>query len=117
MDALRQQVIALTEELTVVKTELVNVKAAHANLHQQSSEANAANAKSFADQRSRFDAIETQMGSGKTGHDKPKPLIEPKQVEVKEFAGSMTDSRARFLEWSEKVFDRVELFEEGWFKQ
>ena len=59
MDALRQQVIALTEELTVVKTELVNVKAAHANLHQQSSEANAANAKSFADQRSRFDAIET----------------------------------------------------------
>ena len=38
MDALRQQVIALTEELTTVKTELVNVKAAHANLHQQSSE-------------------------------------------------------------------------------
>ena len=70
MDALRQQVIALTEELTVVKTELVNVKAAHANLHQQSSEANAANAKSFAEQRSRFEALE---GSGKSGHDKPKP--------------------------------------------
>ena len=82
MDALRQQVIALTEELTVVKTELVNVKAAHANLHQQTSEANAATAKSFAEQRSRFDTIETQVGSGKSGTDK-KPLIEPKQVEVK----------------------------------
>ena len=44
MDALRQQVGALIEELTIVKSELVNVKAAHANLHQQSSEANAANA-------------------------------------------------------------------------
>ena len=47
MDALRAQVTVLTEELTTVKNELVNVKAAHANLHQQSSDANAANARSF----------------------------------------------------------------------
>ena len=53
------------------------------------------------------------MSSGKSGANQPKPLIEPKQVEVKEFAGSMTDSRTKFLEWSEKIFDRVELFEEG----
>ena len=62
MDALRQQVGALTEELTIVKTELVNVKAAHANLHQQSSEANAANARNFTDQRGRVEALETQIG-------------------------------------------------------
>ena len=110
MDALRQQVIALTEELTVVKTELVNVKAAHANLHQQTSESNAATAKSFAEQRSRFDTIETQMGSGKSGTDK-KPLIEPKQVEVHKFQGAMSESRAKFLEWSELVKDRVGLYE------
>ena len=93
MDALRQQVIALTEELTTVKTELVNVKAAHANLHQQSSEANASTARSFAETRARVDALESHKGT----HDK-KPLIKPEQVEVKEFYGSMTDGRSKFLE-------------------
>ena len=115
MDALRAQVVALTEELTTIKTELVNVKAAHANLHQQSSEANTATARSFAETRIKVDALETQIGSaaiGKGGPEK-KPLIKPEQISVSEFAGSMTDGRSRFLEWSEKVCDRVELYEEG----
>ena len=60
MDALRNQVVTLTEEVTTLKAELVNVKAAHANLHQQSSEANSATARTFAEQRSRVEALETQ---------------------------------------------------------
>ena len=108
MDALRNQVVTLTEEVTTLKAELVNVKAAHANLHQQSSEANSATARTFAEQRSRVEALEAH-GAGKG--DK-KPLMKPEQVAVSEFQGSMTDSRTKFLEWSEKVKDRVELFED-----
>ena len=118
MDALRAQVVVLTEELTTVKTELVNVKAAHANLHQQSSEANTATARSFAEQRIRVDTLENQMGSmatGKGGTEK-KPLIKPEQVAVNEFSGSMSDGRSKFLEWCEKICDRVELYEEGLVK-
>ena len=71
VDALRAQVVALTEELTTIKTELVNVKAAHTNLHQQSSEANTATARSFAEARTRVDALETQIGSGAMGKGGP----------------------------------------------
>ena len=53
------------------------------------------------------------MPTTKGGHDSQKPLIEPKQVVVSEFAGSMSDGRARFLEWCEKVHDRVALFEDN----
>ena len=117
VDVLRQQVITLTEELTTVKTELVNMKAAHANLHQQSSDANTATARSFAEQRTRVDALETQVNQrGGTSDKERKPLIKPEQVEVKEFCGSMTDGRSKFLEWSERLCDRVELFEEGLVK-
>ena len=115
MDALRAQVVALTEELTTVKSELINVKSAHANLHQQSSDANTAAARSFAENRSRVEALETQISSMATGHGGPgkKPLIKPEQVVVGEFSGAMTDGRSRFLEWCEKIQDRVELYEEG----
>ena len=98
-----------------MKSELVNVKAAHANLHQQSSDSNSATARSFAENRTRIDALETQVGSlsiGK-GTGEKKPLIKPEQVAVNEFQGSMNDGRSRFLEWSEKLKDRVELYEEG----
>ena len=110
MDALRQQIVVLTEELNTVKNELVNAKQAHANLHQQTAEANAVNARSFAEQRGKIESLEDRVGH-KGGTDK-KPLIKPEQIEVWQFAGSMVDGRAKFLEWSEKVCDRVELYED-----
>ena len=39
-----------------------------------------------------------------------KPLIEPKQINVPEFNGGLTDGRAKFLEWNERVKDRVGLY-------
>ena len=113
MDALRNQVEVLTNELTTLKAELINIKGTHANLHQQTSDANTNTARSFAEQRARLDALESGAGAGKdTAPFSRKPLIKPEQVDVKEFKGSMTDSRACFLEWCEKVSDRVELFED-----
>ena len=108
MEALRAQIGVLTDEMNLLKAEIVQAKANHASLHQSSVEANTATARSFAEIRARADVFEgkidnlkeeakTYGGSGK------KPLIEPKQVEVAVFAGAMTDGRARFLEWCEKV--------------
>ena len=61
MEALRNQVEVLTNELTTLKQELVNVKGTHANLHQQTVEANSATARNFAEQRTRDDALEAQV--------------------------------------------------------
>ena len=102
--------MVLTEELNTVKMELVNVKQNHANLHQQASDANAANARTNADTKAQISSLEDRIGT--KGSTDRKPLIEPKQVEVWQFAGSMTDGREKFLEWSEKVFDRVDLYED-----
>ena len=115
MEAMRNQIDVLTNELTVLKAELINVKGTHANLHQQTADANTTTARNFAEQRSRLDALEKGMadgGSGTTPQGR-KPLIKPDQVEVTKFKGSMTDNRACFLEWCETVHDRVELFEDG----
>ena len=112
VEVLRNQIEVLTNELTTLKQELINVKGTHANLHQQSAEANKSTARSFAEQRARLDALEASGGKDTTPHGR-KPLIKPEQVDVKEFKGSMTDSRACFLEWCEKVSDRVELFEDA----
>ena len=124
MDALRNQVEVLTNELTTLKQELVNVKGTHANLHQQSVEANSSTAHKFAEQATRVNALETQVGSMAHGAGSTteyegkgrKPLIKPEQVAVSEFKGSMTDGRSIFLEWCEKFQDRVELYEEGLVK-
>merc|ERR1712073_153600 len=47
------------------------------------------------------------VGGGKT-----KSLIEPEQVEVDKFAGSVADTRQTFLKWAEAFKDRVILFDE-----
>ena len=47
MDVLRNQVEVLTNEITTLKAELINVKGTHANLHQQTVEANSATARKF----------------------------------------------------------------------
>merc|ERR1711994_1059189 len=46
------------------------------------------------------------------GGGKKKTLIEPKNINVETFQGSMTDSRAKFLSWGERVKDRTALYDD-----
>ena len=87
VEILRQQITTLTEELATVKAELVNVKAAHANLHQQSSDANTATARSFAEQRARVESLKTQAAQRGTHDKERKPLINPSRSRSKSFMG------------------------------
>ena len=99
------QIRLVTEELAVLKEEVVSAKAAHASLHQNTVQANQGYIERFNNIENRINGIgNTAIGT------KPKNLIEPKQITVGEFAGSVTDNRARFLEWAEKVRDRIELW-------
>ena len=41
-----------------------------------------------------------------------KPLIEHKNIVVPEFAGALTDTRAKFLEWVEDIKDRTALYDQ-----
>ena len=91
---MEQQVRALTDELNALKAEMINIKAGHAALHQRTVEAGS----SMTEQENRIGALEANAGS--TG-DKSKALIEPKQVQVPELAGAMTDNRAAFISWAE----------------
>ena len=56
MEAVNAQVRALTEELGILKSELVQVKSVHANLHQQAVEAGAHNSRMFTEQAGRIEA-------------------------------------------------------------
>ena len=116
MDALRAQIGVLTDELNTLKAEIVQVKGSHAALHQTSVE-------SFGEARSKIEGLETQLNAVKAdakdlGYKDSgrKPLIKPEQIKVDEFAGSMTDGRARFLEWCEQIKDRVALFQNDMVK-
>ena len=118
MDALRTQISAITDEISVLRNEVVQVKAAHAALHQGTVEANSANTQKFEDQVTRLSRIESRIGdiasSGLGGETyKKRPLIEAKQVEVPVFTGSVADSRSKFLAWAERVKDRITLYEPG----
>ena len=113
MDTLRAQIAAMSEEIQFLKEEVVQTKASHAGLHQDSV------ARSTEITR-RFDALKEQIdavGAGGVGQYNggkfKKPLIEPKQVEVAKFAGAVSDSRCKFLEWTETVKDRAGLFDEN----
>ena len=118
MEAVRAQVTALTDELTALRGEIVQIKSAHAKLHQDSVEANSIHNRSYADQADRIVKMEKHIediakspyvGSG--SDNKFKSLIEPKQVEVPVCSGALTDDRSKFLSWAERVKDRVMLYE------
>ena len=119
MEAVTAQVRALTEELGILKAELVQVKSVHANLHQQAVEAGAQNRSMFADQAGRIEAATKRIDEIASGAEEiggkgafhPKPLIEAKQVEVTTFAGAVTDDRTKFLDWVEKAKDRIGLYD------
>ena len=115
MEQLRAQIAAMTDEITMLKNEIVGVKTSHATLHQQAVEKNVMDAGRHADAATRLQQLEAGLDRIKeenpttAGGSSRKPLIEPKQVQVEVFAGSMTDSRSKFLEWGERVKDRAGL--------
>ena len=121
MEQIHAQVRALTDELGLLKAEIVQVKSVHANLHQQAVEAGAQNNRQFTEQASRIEQVSRKIENiaadagnlGKSGGTYPKPLIEAKQVEVAKFAGGVNDDRSRFLDWVEKAKDRVGLYDHG----
>ena len=107
MDELRRQIQVLADELNSVRAELVASKQAHANLHQTTVDDRQRIQQEFADQTNRIRNMEdAQARSPQFNGGKEKSLIEAKQVTVPEFAGAVTDSRAKFLEWSEKIHPR-----------
>ena len=121
MEQIHAQVRALTDKLGVLKSEIVQVKSVHANLHQQAVEAGAHNNRQFTEQASRIEQVSRKIENiaadagnlGRGGGAYPKPLIEAKQVEVAKFAGGVNDDRSRFLDWVEKAKDRVGLYDHG----
>ena len=121
MQALNAQVTAVTDELATLRAEIIQIKSAHATLHQGAVEAGAQSAKAFEDQAARIVRLEQGIGEMSRGTGagqgggfaKEKPLIEAKQVSVEVYSGSIADGRSKFLSWAERVKDRVTLFEPG----
>ena len=115
MDALRAQVTAVTDELSALKQEIVQIKSAHAQLHQSSVDANGQQRALISDQMAKLTEVEKRIdgvtqSAGSLSGAKSKDLIEPKQINVPMFAGSAADNRAKFMAWGEKVKDKVGLF-------
>ena len=115
MEQITMQINAITEELGMLKQEIVGVKASHASLHQQSVDHSVLTAGRSNEAMQKIQQIEEKMANLTNPFaDKSqfkKSLIEPKQVEVEKFAGAIMDSRVKFLAWSERVKDRAELFD------
>ena len=109
MEAMQGQVQAVIEELTAVKAEIIQLKASHANMHQSGVENNAQAAARYAEQAMKVADIEKKIEGigGPTGVSNKRSLIEPKQVAVEIFSGSIADSRSKFLEWGERIKDRA----------
>ena len=117
MEVLQQQMVMVSDEVTTLKNELIALKGAHAALHQSAAESGQKNVRDLGDQSSRIDRIERKVDEIKEtaerggSYKKPRSLMEAKEVQVEKFLGSMTDSRAKFLAWGERIRDKVELFD------
>ena len=113
MELLKQQMVMVSDEVTTLKNELIALKGAHAALHQTAAESG----QNIGNQSNRIDRIEQKVDEIKEtaerggGFKKPRSLMEAKDVQVEKFLGSMTDSRAKFLAWGERIRDKVELFD------
>ena len=110
MEAVNAQFQVMSDELATLRNEIIAIKTAQAGLHQGAVEAGA-----------RTTTIEKRLDEVAKGMDgvaagagfaaKGKTLIEAKQIEVPVFAGSIADSRNKFLTWAERFRDRVGLCE------
>ena len=95
MDALRQQVTLVASELEALKTEIVSIKGAHATLHQTTVTTMANHERVIDEQAVKVAAIQERVEgiakmTGSSGRDGfRKPLIEPKNVTVEVFHGSV----------------------------
>ena len=102
---MQAQVQAVTEELGALKMEIVNLKASHAGLHQSAVDSGLQTSRAI-------EAIQAKVADiPNLATGKRLSLMEPKQVTVEEFAGGIADSRNKFIDWSERVRDRVLLFD------
>ena len=79
MDALNRQVAAMTDEMQLLKAELIQIKTAHAGLHQNTVDRAADAARKFEEVAQKIEAITDGDGRGFSGP-KPKKLIEPKRL-------------------------------------
>ena len=73
VDAVRQQVQVVVEEISVIKNEIINLKASHAGLHQTSVDASQATGRSITEITNKLDDLETKLPFG-SGFQK-KPLL------------------------------------------
>ena len=110
MEAVRQQVQIVSDEIAAVKNEIINLKAAHAGLHQTSVDASQTTGRSITEITNKLEDLEAKLPFAGTGFQK-KPLLEPKQVEVETFSGGPGESRTKFLEWVEAFKVRVTLYD------
>ena len=100
---MQAQVQAVTEELGALKMEIVNIKASHAGLHQSAVDSGLQTSRAI-------EAIQAKIAElPNLANEKRPTLMEPKQVNVEEFSGGVADSRNKFIEWTERVRDRVLL--------
>ena len=98
MEAINARIQIVSEELNAVKGEIINLKAMHAGLHQTSVDAGQSTNRSLAEIANRIEGVEGKLPSISGGTMKKVSLIEPKQIVVEEFTGSVSDSRDKFLE-------------------
>ena len=107
MEALVAQVRSLKEEMETITNEIVKA----------STDAHSTTTRTLTDHGIRIGGIEgkladvTKKAESFTGSGKQKSLIDIKNIVVGQFAGSLTDGRAKYLEWCEKVRDRCELYD------
>ena len=90
----------MAEEIGSLKNELIAAKAAHAALHQSTVDAGGATTRTVTDVTSRVSTMEAAA----------KPLIEPKEIVVEVFSGSVADARSKFVAWTKKVKDCIYLY-------
>ena len=118
VEALQGQMKLVSDELGALRAEIIQMKSAHAQLHQQSVDYSTNTAQNLSEAADRVGAIEKRMENiaktaGTTGGLGPKPLIEAKQVTVEKFGGSVADSRSKFLTWAEHIKDRTQLYNQA----
>ena len=77
MEAVRQQVQIISDELNAVKNEIINLKAAHAGLHQTSVESNQTTGRSITEITGKLEDIEAKLPFAGGGTGFKKPLLEP----------------------------------------
>ena len=90
MEAMNQKITAVADELGLLRAELIQVKSAHASLHQAAVDAGASNTRAFSEQASRIEKIEKGFDDVARGaafggggdQSKKRYLIEAKQVNV-----------------------------------